>query len=142
MMALREKLREQTQPLLEPGETTAQVFLAQEGRGWMVGLGGGLLMMLFAKPRIVVVTDRAIVVFRQNKLIATPKEVLVRLPRNTYFGPVRGRWAKVALIGEHEQIYVHRRFHGDVRSADAELTETSEHSSGEPEEVKSPDVDI
>ena len=140
-MALRDKRRERTQPLLVPGEKIEEVFLAQEGRGWMLGLGGGLLLLLFAKPRVVAVTDRAIVVFRQSKLTATPKELLARLPRHTHIGPVKGRiWAKVVLNGE--QTYIHRRFHGDARRADAELAEVGEHSSGEPEEAKSSDTQV
>ena len=132
-MALRDKLRQRAQARLEAGEEIEEVFLAQEGKAWMLGLGGGLLLLLFAKPLVVVVTDRAIVVFRQSKLTATPKELLGRLPRNTRIGPVRGLWAKVQLNGK--LIYIHRRFHGDVRNADAALTEAVEPScTGEPKE--------
>jgi hypothetical protein len=124
-MALRDKIRERAQPLLEPGENIEEVFLAQEGKGWMLGLGGGLLLLLFAKPLVVVVSDRAIVVFRQSKLTATPKDLLARLPRTTRFGPVKRIWAKVPLSGK--QIYIHRRFHGDVRRSDAQLDGAGEH---------------
>jgi hypothetical protein len=140
MMALRDKLRERVQPLLEPGETIQEVFLAQEGKSWMLGLGGGLLLLLFAKPLVVVATDRGIVVFRQSKLTATPKELLARLPRNTHFGPVKGLWAKVALCGK--QIYIPRRFHGDVKRADAQLDEDGEQFISEPADSKSSDTEI
>ena len=116
-MALRDKLRERAQPFLETGETIEQVFPAQAGSPWMLGLGGGLLMLLFAKPRDVVVTDRSVVVLRQSKLTATPKELLARLPRNTAIGPVSGIWAKTTLNGE--KLWIHRRFHKDVTTADA-----------------------
>jgi hypothetical protein len=115
-MALREKLRQRSQPFLEPGEAIQQVFPVQAGRGWMVGLGGGLLMAMFANPRTIVATDRAIVVLRQSKLTMKPMETLARLPRSTQIGPVSGLWSKTELNGE--QMWIHRRFHGDVRSAD------------------------
>jgi hypothetical protein len=83
----------------------------------MVGLGGGLLMLLLGKPRDVVVTDRSVVVLRQSKLTATPKEILGRLPRDTRFGPVKGIWSKTELNGE--MVWIHRRFHGDANRADA-----------------------
>jgi hypothetical protein len=140
MMALRDKLRERVQPLLEPGEQIQEVFLAQEGKSWMLGVGFGLLLLLFAKPRVVAVTDRGIVVFRQSKLTATPKQLLARLPRNTHFGPVKRLWAKVTLNGK--QIYVHRRFHGDVKRADAQLDEAGEHSSIVPDEAKSSETGV
>ncbi len=134
-MALRGKLRERSQSFLDQGEQIEQVFPAQAGSPWMVGLGGGILLLLFAKPRDVVVTDRAIVMLRQSKLTATPKELLSRLPRNTQIGPVKGIWAKTVLDGE--KVWIHRRFHGDVRSADAWATETQHGFSGEPNGARS-----
>jgi hypothetical protein len=118
-MALRDKLRQRAQPFLEPDEKIEEIFPAQAGSPWMVGLGGGIAMLLFGKPRDVAVTDRAVVVLRQSKLTATPKEVLTRLPRTTQIGPVKGIWAKTALDGQ--KIYVHRRFHKDVNEADAAI---------------------
>jgi hypothetical protein len=137
-MALRDKLRTRVQPLLEPGETIQEVFLAQEGKGWMVGLGAGLLMLIFANPLVIAATDRAIVVFRQSKLTATPQALLARLPRDTPFGPVRGLWAKVDLSGK--QVYVHRRFHGDVRAADAEIAGPPAHPMIEPDGTTNSDT--
>jgi hypothetical protein len=119
-MTLRDKLRSRSEPFLEPGETIQEVFPVQAGNPWMVGLGGGLLMLLLGKPRDVVVTDRSVVVLRQSKMTATPKEILGRLPRNTRFGPVKGIWAKSELNGE--MVWIHRRFHGDANRADAALT--------------------
>ena len=138
-MALRDKLRERAQPLLEPGENIEEVFLAQEGKSWMLGLGGGILLLLFAKPLVVVVTDRSVVVFRQSKLTATPKGRLARLPRNTKIGPVKGLWSKVVLNGV--QVYIHRRFHNDVKRADAQLAEANEHSTGEPKKAESVEME-
>jgi hypothetical protein len=123
-MALRDKLRSRSEPFLQPGETIQEVFPAQAGNPWMVGLGGGLLMLLLGKPRDVVVTDRSVVVLRQSKLTATPKEILSRLPRDTRFGPVKGIWSKTELNGE--MVWIHRRFHGDANRADAAVTSLSD----------------
>jgi hypothetical protein len=121
---------------LEPGEKIEQAFPAQAGSPWMMGLGGGLLMLLFAKPRDIVVTDRAIVVFRQSKMTATPQELLARLPRNTRLGPVKGTfWMKTVL--NHERLWIHRRFHDDVRSADGALNNADEASPFPPDGAKS-----
>ena len=51
-MALRDKLRSRSQPFLQPGETVQEVFPVQAGNPWMVGLGGGILMLLLGKPRM------------------------------------------------------------------------------------------
>ena len=131
-MALRDKLRDRSLPFLEPGETVEQVFPAQAGNPWMVGLGGGLLMLLLGKPRDVVVTDRAVVVLRQSKLTATPKALLGRLSRETRIGPLKGIWARAELNGE--TVWIHRRFHSDAKAADAALDSRGEppsRSSGE-----------
>jgi hypothetical protein len=120
-MAIRDKLRERTQPFLEPGESIEEIFPAEGGASpWMMGLGGGLFIILLGKPRVVAVTDRALVICKQSKWKATPTEVLGRLPRETKFGPVSGRvWAKISLSGD--TYYVARKFHDDVRNADAAL---------------------
>lgn len=115
---IRNKLRERAQPFLEPGETIQYAFPAFAGNPWMFSAGGALFMLLFAKPRDVVVTDRAIVLFRQSTASATPKEILARLPRNTQIGPVKGKlWGKLDLNGQ--KLWVARAYMNDVASADA-----------------------
>ena len=106
-MALRDKLRERTQPFLCEGEQIEHIALAQAANPWMVGFGGGLFMLLFGKPRGIVATSSSIVVLRQSKWSATPEEVLARLPRGTRIGPVGGLWAKSVVNGE--QLWIHRR---------------------------------
>ncbi len=121
-MALRDKLRERAQPYLDPGEQIQSVFLAQTGpTPWLAGAIGALVYAFFAKYRIVVVTDSAIVLLKAGALVPTkPKELIQRLPRASRLGPHEGKvWGKVQIGGERH--WVHRRFRGDVQAADAAL---------------------
>ena len=116
-MALRDKLRERTQPLLEPGEQIQEVFLAQTGPSPYLAIITYLIFFA-VKRRIIVATDRAIVVVRAGYWSGTSaKEVLDRLPRSTRIGPLRGLWGRTEIGGE--RLWVHKRFHGDVERADA-----------------------
>jgi len=122
-MALREKLRERVQPYLEPGETIQSVFPAQTGpTPWLAGAFGALIYMFIAKYRIVVATDRALILLKAGAFAPMkPTELLQRLPRNIRLGPYEGKiWGKVQIGGERH--FVHRRFRGDVEAADASLS--------------------
>ena len=116
-MALRDKLRDRVQPLLEPGEQVQEVFLAQTGPSpWFAILT--YLIFFAVKRRIVVATDRAIVIIKAGALSGTSaKEVIGRLPRSTRIGPLSGIWAKTKL--GPDKVHIHKRFHGDVARADA-----------------------
>lgn len=117
-MAYREKLAARAQPFLEPGEQIRWVFPAMGGISpWMMGLMGAGLYYIFAKPRIVVVTDRGIVLLKASKLSNRPKAFEARGPQ-VQLGPVKGLWAPIHL---GDKMYVHRRFHSDVNAADAFL---------------------
>jgi hypothetical protein len=118
-MALRDKLRERSQPLLEEGEEIQHVFLAQAGpTPWLFALSW--LFAFLMKYRVVAVTDRNVVLLESSSWTpAKPNQVVARLPRQTRFGPVKGVWAKVDLAGE--RYFVHKRFHRDVEAADAEV---------------------
>ncbi len=116
-MALRDKLAERVTPLLEAGEQPQQVFLAQGGANPWLANGLGLLgRALLAKPRIIAVTNRAIVVIEANFNGTKPTKVLARLPRSTRLGEVSGLWSAINIGGE--KLYVHKRFHTDVEAAD------------------------
>lgn len=119
-MALRDKLAQRVQPFLEPGEEARHVVLAQTGPHPLMIL----LLYVFAfwmRYRIIVVTDRAVVILRASVLRpAAPKELLQRLPRQTPLGaPLSGLFARTEIAGE--KTYIHKRFHKDVAAADAEL---------------------
>lgn len=116
-MALRDKLAERVQPLLEPGEQVQEVLCSQTGPSpyW-----AALTYIIFfvVKRRIIVATDRAIVIVQAGSWTGTSaKQVLARLPRGTRIGPVSGMWAKVEINGERQ--WIHKRFHGDVARADS-----------------------
>ncbi|MHB8342512.1 MAG: hypothetical protein ACYDB7_15280 [Mycobacteriales bacterium] len=117
-MSLREKLHERAQPLLEPGEVVQQAFLAQAGPNPSLAILTWLVMF-FTEYRIVVTTDRAVVVLLAGRMTPSkPQSVLLRLPRSTVLGPVsRALWSPIALPGK--RTWVHRRFYADVRAADA-----------------------
>ena len=116
-MALRDKLGARVQPMLEPGEQVQEVILSQTGPNPFLAVITYLVFFM-VKRRIIVATDRAIVVIKAGAFTGTSaKEVIARLPRATRLGPVSGLWAKVDINGEKN--YIHKRFHGDVARADS-----------------------
>ena len=116
-MAIRDKIKQNAQPYLEPGETIQAAFPATSGMNpWLLGLT--YLLFFLMKYVVIVVTDRRILVLKASAMSTTkPKEVLGTFPRETKLGPVSGVYAKINLGGT--RYYVHRRFHDDVRAADA-----------------------
>ena len=113
-MASRDKMRNRATPLLKPGETVQVVFCAQTvstRSAWKIMISNGY--------RVVVVTDRRILVCRAGRLRpGTVKGVERELPRTTRLGEPTGLWWPCDSLGG--RLYVHRRFHKDVRTADAE----------------------
>jgi hypothetical protein len=69
------------------------------------------------------VTDRAILLLKLRKFVAKPKLLIIRLPRDTPLGSAPTvdfiAWSKVNLYSE--AIWVHRRYRGDVKAADAAI---------------------
>ncbi|HEV2890106.1 MAG TPA: hypothetical protein VGX28_06985 [Frankiaceae bacterium] len=115
-MALRDKLTERVQPYLEPGEQVRWVFPAVGGPSpWLMALAGSLLYLILTKPKIVVITDRRILVLKGNKATQSkPKGVELSGP-HVALGPLKGMWAPIQL---GNKLYVHRRFHKDVNEYD------------------------
>jgi hypothetical protein len=116
-MALREKLRERVQPLLEPGEQIQAVFLAQTGPNpnfmfltWLV--------LFWTKYNVAAVTDKRIAVFRASRMAPSkPRELAASYPRESKLGDSSGAlWGSFELDGT--KYWVHRRFRKDVRAAD------------------------
>ena len=119
-MAIRDKMRTNAQPYLQPGETIQEVFGAQTTSGWFA-LISYWIIILSAAYRVVVVTDRRILVCKSGRMTTTPvKEVLHELPRTTRIGPATGLWYRCDALGE--RLYVAKRFHRDVNAADAIVT--------------------
>jgi hypothetical protein len=116
-MAIRDSLRANAQPLLQPGETIQAVFSAQTTSQW-VALVSFWIIIFRDAYRAVIVTDRRIIVAKSGRLRTTPvNEVLRELPRATRIGPASGLWHKTEALGE--RLYVHKRFHKDIAAADA-----------------------
>lgn len=128
-------------PLLEPGEVVAHVIRAMEGPnkwaglgvGFVVGIGLsivlgapalGLPIMWFAYTslyprRVVLATDRGVVVLAGGRYRFGPKRVLDRFDLETRIGPLRGLWLE-ARLGER-RLYVVARCSQDVVEADRDL---------------------
>ena len=115
-MAIRDKMRANAEPFLQPGETIQAVFGAQTTSQWFALISYWIIIFKNAY-RVVVVTDRRILVGRSGRVTTTPiKEILRELPRSTRIGPPSGLWYKTDVLGE--RMYIHKRFHKDVEAAD------------------------
>ena len=69
-MDLREKLATRSASYLEPGEHVEQAFMGVAGFSpWLRALGA--LAALLSKPRIIVVTDKAVLVIRAGRMVGT-----------------------------------------------------------------------
>jgi hypothetical protein len=116
-MAIRDKLRANAQHVLQPGETIQAVFCGQTTSQYFALISFWIILLTNAY-RVVVVTDRRILVCKSGRFTMTSiKEVLRELPRGTRIGPPNGLWWRSETLGE--RLYVHRRFHKDVNAADA-----------------------
>lgn len=119
-MAIRDKMRESAEPYLGPDEQIQAVFGAQTISQYWAPIT--LMVLLFTNAyRVVVVTDRRILVCRAGRLVSTSvKEVLRELPRATRIGPASGFWHRSETLGE--RLYTHKRFYEDVVRADDMMT--------------------
>jgi hypothetical protein len=116
-MAIRDTMRSNASGLLHEGESVQAVFGAQTTSQWWV-LVSYLIIIVRNSYRVVVVTDRRIVVCRSGRLRMTPVNgVVAELPRNTMIGPAHGLWYRCETLGE--RCYIHKRFQKDVAAADA-----------------------
>jgi hypothetical protein len=116
-VALRDKLAQRAAPFLEPGEQIQAVFIGQSGASPYWSLLSTWIVLLTRGYVTVVPTDRAIVVLRNGRLASTtPKTLLARLPRQPMEEP-SGLWGRLRLGGA--RYWVHRRFHKDIRAANA-----------------------
>jgi hypothetical protein len=118
-MALRDKLARRVAPFREPGEQIQAIFIAQSGASpywWVVSTG---ITALTGGYVVVVATDRANLVLRCAWLTSTrPQSLVARLPRQPMDDP-SGLWAGLNLGGT--RYWVHRRFHKDIRAANAAM---------------------
>ncbi|MFD5078164.1 hypothetical protein [Streptomyces sp. NPDC058371] len=133
---LREKAIERSRKLLEPGEAVRRVYFAQGGippqtrvivvvtgmvlarfaLGDQLGLAGGaiggivgaLAVTALTSRRLVLRTDRSLVVLAYNRFAGMRPSVLsARLPKDTPLS-LSGTWAPVVLDGE--KLWIHKRW--------------------------------
>jgi hypothetical protein len=115
-VAVRDKMRANAAHLLQPGETIQAVFAAQTRSQYLAVLTYWILIFTNTY-RVVVVTDRRILVCRSGRLTMTPvHEVLREYPRSLRIGQPSGLWWRFDSLGE--RLYVHKRFHKDINAAD------------------------
>ena len=141
MFNVRERLARRVAGLLEPGEVAAHVIRALEGPSrWLalvIGLAIGLGIMLLVQipvlgvlaflvfytrlyaRRVIVATDRRLVVMGGGRWTFVPSVILDSLDLETRIGPLRGLFMQIQL-GERK-MYVVPRTTREVAAADAEL---------------------
>jgi hypothetical protein len=108
-LAIRDKLRENAAHHLQPGETIQSVFCAQTTSQYFALISYWIILLSNAY-RVVVVTDRRILVCKSGRLRMTPVNDI---------GPPSGLWWRCETLGE--RFYIHKRFHKDVNAADGVL---------------------
>src|SRR5579859_816035 len=116
-MALRDKIRANAQQVLQPGEVIQAVIPAQTVSPYFVLITYWIIILSNAY-RVIVVTDRRIMVCRSGRLRISPVgQVEFQVPRGTLIGPGTGLWYKSESLGQ--PLYISRRFFNDVAAADA-----------------------
>ena len=117
-IAIRDKIIENSQQFLQPGEQVQAVIGGQTLSGWWGALSS--LVFFWNNYRAVLATDRRILVLHCGKMrMGAPKSVVAELPRHTKIGPPRGLWWKCETLGD--KLYINKRFHKDVEAADAAI---------------------
>jgi hypothetical protein len=118
-MAIRDAIRANAAPFLEPGETIQAVIPAQTTSQWLALLSYWIILLTNAY-RVIVVTDQRILVCRSGRFRMSPvKAVLFQAPRATIIGPPSGLWYKCESLGS--RLYINKRFHKDVVIADGQV---------------------
>ena len=116
-MAIRDKMRANAQHLLQPGEEIQAVIGAQTKSQWFALIS--IWIIAFSNAyRVIVVTNRRIIVAKSGRMSMTPvKEIVREVPRSVKIGPASGLWYKCETLGE--KLYIHKRYHKDVATADS-----------------------
>jgi len=78
---------------------------------------GEFLETFVGRTRLILVTDRAVVIFRGSKFRSRPKAIIVRLPPDTILGPITRHSSKLRVPGH--RVYVKWWFHKEIEAADA-----------------------
>ncbi len=137
----RANLIAKAKPLLESDEIVAHVVRGMEGPNRWVGvaiafavafaaagflrvpfLAFALFIVLFTSlypRRLVLATDRSLVVLQGGRWRWTPRKVLDRLDIETKIGPLKGFW-RYATLGTR-RVYIAPRSYTEVQAADADV---------------------
>ena len=127
-MAIRDKFRDNAQPYLDSGESIQAVIGAQTTSQWFALISYWIILFTNAY-RVIVVTDRRILICQAGRLSMTKiKGVIRELPRATTIGPPSGLWYRTDHLGE--RLYINKRFHKDINEADAAIAATPPPSAG------------
>jgi hypothetical protein len=139
----RERIIEKAAPLLERGEVVAHVIRGLEGRnrwlGMLIALAVAFPFGYFVPPilivpiyylvftgmyprRIILATDRGVVVIAGRRLQYEPRAVLDRLDVETPIGPMKGSFWRHVVLNDR-RIYVVPRSYPEVAAADADLAD-------------------
>lgn len=125
-MAIRDKIRANAAPVLQPGEEIQVVIPAQTVSQYFALISIWIIVASNAL-RVIVVTDRRILLCRSGRIRQSPVgEVLAELPRQTLIGPAHGLWYRTDALGQ--RLYINRRFHKHVAAADDGATATAQPS--------------
>jgi hypothetical protein len=115
-IAIRDKILENSQQFLQPGEQVQAVIGAQTLSGWWGALTA--LVFFWNNYRAIIATDRRIIVLHCGKArMGKPQSHVRDVARSTRIGPATGLWYKTDALGE--TLYIHKRFHKDIAAADA-----------------------
>jgi hypothetical protein len=129
-MAIRDKIRTNAAPQLRPGEEIQSVLVGQTSSMWLMLLGA-LPFLIVNQYYTIIVTDQRVLVCRSGKLTSTAvKSVARELPRQTIIGPAHGLWYKTDALGE--TMFIHKRWHKDIETADSLANQKPGESSGAP----------
>lgn len=116
-VAIRERITENVQHLLEPGEQIQAVIPAQTKSGWLGALGV-IWLIFFNRYRPIVVTDRRIAITDSGRWAqGKPTTIVDSVARPTQIGPPAGLWWKCVSLGQ--PLYINKRFHKDIEKADS-----------------------
>lgn len=114
-IAIRDKIVENSQQYLKPGEQVQAVIGGQTLSGWWGLLSN--LVFFWNNYRAVIATDQRILVLHCGKLrMGKPKSLVREVARSTKIGPATGLWFKTEALGE--KLFINKRFHKDIEAAD------------------------
>ena len=137
----RENIIEKSRPLLERGEVVAHVVRATQGPNRWLGIVIGfviafplagllhtpflafaLFILIFTSlypRRIILATDRGLVIIKAGRYRYTPRAILDRLDLETKIGPLKGFWRSTVL--NDRRLYVVPRTYAEVLAADEDV---------------------